>query len=562
MAESSGIDFKPNSTAVRMTQRPARLTAAPAIPDNAEDWDHFGLAQEARGLYLGAVWIAAAYALGGSFYMLQKEPNHTLAFAVIAGTGWAGLQFWRQFGRRGVPAFPVLVVLWNLLNSLPLLNGNATLEGVPNSTINACAWTVALFLLTLAVGWIVGVQSSESRRSVWNIMPGGAATGTGGALVLSLPLLALSIAYQMSLITGLFFHLIPGSMASLMSVFTAFSGAVVSLGAMLGGMAVARRRFDAGTALFWVLFASLFFLFTSGILLSGANALVIACAIGLGFGHKRIPWKFLVGTLLVVGFLNQGKFVMRERYWNEDSGSARVGLAQLPQFYAEWAQASLDVLGGNLFGGQTQPNVDLGEQHSIVDRLDNFQNLTFIVGVLESGNVQPLYGKTYSLIPALLIPRLLWPDKPRTHEGQILLNLNFGRQATEEDTERTYVAWGLLPEAVGNFGCIWGAVLLGLFAGFGTGWLETWSGRKQLLSAEGLVATALLVQIGISYEMVASVFVTSTFQMMVAVIVVSLCLRSYFMGRVNPVRRRPPVSETRQIATVGAPTTDVLPHRP
>jgi hypothetical protein len=333
-----------------------------------------------------------------------------------------------------------------------------------------------------------------------------------------------------------------------MSVFTAFAGAVASLGALLGGMTVARRPFTAGAILFWALFTGLFFLLTSGILLSGANALVIACAVGLGFGLRRIPWGFLVTAFLLVGFLNQGKFVMRDRYWNEDSDSVQLSLGGLPQFYEEWFQASSGMLINN-FDADTAPvHFEEKEGESLVDRLDNFQNLTYIVNLLESGNVQTLHGKTYTIIPGLLIPRFLWPDKPRTHEGQIMLNLNFGRQASEEATFKTYVAWGLLPEAVGNFGCIWGAILLGLVAGFASGWLEAWSGRKRLLSVEGLVATSLLVQVGVSYEMVASVFVTSTFQMLVAVITVTLVLRAYFLNSAQPVRRRRAGSDAPQDA--------------
>jgi len=109
-----------------------------------------------------------------------------------------------------------------------------------------------------------------------------------------------------------------------------------------------------------------------------------------------------------------------------------------------------------------------------------------------------------------------------------MLNLNFGRQQTTEETYRTYIAWGLLPEAVGNFGCVGGACFLGIFAGLACGLLEAWSARKRLFSVGGLIAGALLIQIAVSYEMVASVFVTATFQLLVAVFVGGLFIRWWF----------------------------------
>jgi len=243
--------------------------------------------------------------------------------------------------------------------------------------------------------------------------------------------------------------------------------------------------------------------------------------------------------MLVVGFLNEGKSQMRERYWNASAGGANLQLSNLPEFFGEWTEASLSSFQNDLSDNRAEAAQGSADGNpTIITRLDNFQNLTFIVDTLERGTGQLLYGKTYSVIPPLLIPRFLWPDKPRTQEGQIMLNLNFGRQRTEEETFTTYIAWGLLPEAVGNFGCVAGACFLGSLLGFGSGMLEVWSARKRLLSVEGLVATGLLVQVAISYEMVASMIITSTFQMLVAVIVFSFLLRYWFVStqRVGKMR--------------------------
>src|SRR5690606_2109582 len=104
-----------------------------------------------------------------------------------------------------------------------------------------------------------------------------------------------------------------------------------------------------------------------------------------------------------------------------------------------------------------------------------------------------------------------WPNKPRAHEGQIMLNVHFGRQSLQA-TYRTYIAWGLLAEAYGNFGRIFGAVSLGAALGLICAWLEKKSATKPLMSLEGLVAIMIFAGLTISFEMVASVLVTSLFQ--------------------------------------------------
>jgi hypothetical protein len=120
----------------------------------------------------------------------------------------------------------------------------------------------------------------------------------------------------------------------------------------------------------------------------------------------------------------------------------------------------------------------------------------------------------------LLVPRVLWPDKPRGHEGQVLLNVHFGRQ-DEDSTLTTYIAWGLLPEAYGNFGPIAGSIFLGGCLGFLFAWIENVSARKLIVSMEGFLLISALMNMMNSFEMVASILVTSTFQSMVVIVLAS-----------------------------------------
>ena len=85
----------------------------------------------------------------------------------------------------------------------------------------------------------------------------------------------------------------------------------------------------------------------------------------------------------------------------------------------------------------------------------------------------------------------------------------------------TYIAWGLLPEAYGNFGPILGALSMGGFLGFAFAWIENLTARKLVVSMEGFLSLSLLLNLMNSFEMVASVLVTSTFQSFIVIVATS-----------------------------------------
>jgi hypothetical protein len=187
-----------------------------------------------------------------------------------------------------------------------------------------------------------------------------------------------------------------------------------------------------------------------------------------------------------------------------------------------------------------QKGADFGEQtphkhQTLLDRVDNLQNLLFVIDAEETNHISPLEGQTYSIIPPLLIPRIIWPNKPRTHEGQILLNVHFGRQDFAS-TFTTYIAWGLLPEAYGNFGPYLGSIAIGCFLGAFFAWIENFTSRKLVVSLEGFLSLSATVSLMNSFEMVASVLVTSTFQSMM--IIFGACLP--FVRRSRNATRTPP----------------------
>ena len=187
-------------------------------------------------------------------------------------------------------------------------------------------------------------------------------------------------------------------------------------------------------------------------------------------------------------------------------------MVDLPGLYTEWIGHSLD----NIAQNRVRETDDAVEGQNMADRINNMQNLLFVQKAMLTDGRSPLYGATYAVIPPLLIPRILWPTKPRTHEGQIMLNVHFGRQSLES-TFTTYIAWGLLPEAYANFGPILGAVLCGLTLGWMIGRLERFVAPYPATSLECFLFLMVSLSFVLSFEMVASVWVTSLFQSLCAV---------------------------------------------
>ena len=236
-----------------------------------------------------------------------------------------------------------------------------------------------------------------------------------------------------------------------------------------------------------------------------------------------MPWRYMTVVVLVLSFLNLGKFTMREQYWTQEGEQApQFTLGQMPRHYAEWFQASYDAIGpGSANSTLLEERNQRSKAQSLLERINNLQNLLFVIDAMDAGHLPSLGGETYSLIPPLLVPRIFWPDKPRSHEGQVRLNVHFGRQDLNA-TFQTYIAWGLLPEAYGNFGPRAGAVFLGVCLGLLFAWLENFTARKLLLSLEGFIAFTVLLDMAASFEMVASVLVTTIFQSVILLIVVSV----------------------------------------
>lgn len=463
----------------------------------------------------------------------------TGAFALMVAPTLATLVLWRNKG-IGLPLLPMMAIQHLMTYGLPIAIQHEDVFRYPPEMLLLAGVEVFAFLSALALAWWAGMEVISPSPAVAYCLQGVDREGVGGLSRLGFGLVVGSTGFLILRSLGgadFIYSILPSGSGAIVAAATATTSAC---GFFLVAMIVGTGSAPLWQRIaFWLTLFLNCFISASSFLLSGAAVSLWSALIGLFWSTGRLPMRFLVITLAILSFLNIGKSTMRERYWNRDDDEGTVQsfqLADIPNHYAEWALVSYETILG--VPPEEPATVTLRpattkKGQSLLERFNNLQNLLFVIDAMREGGLPALGGRTYSLIPPLLLPRILWPDKPRTHEGQVILNTHFGRQDLE-GTFQTYIAWGLLPEAYGNFGAITGAILLGVAMGFFFAWLENFTSAKPLLSAEGFLAFSLFLGLANSFEMVASVMVTSIFQ---SILLVALACAPFV--RRKPVGHRP-----------------------
>jgi hypothetical protein len=470
------------------------------------------------------LFLTVAVAVESVILLLADRPG-AVAFMLMGIGSCVALKAWCS-GAIGLPLLPMMAVQSLIIYGVPIAVGHEIILSYPKEFVASAGVEVLVFDLAMILAWKLGMQAFHPSKPVSYALQdfrGGGSKGwsrLGFGMVISATTLEV---LQSLTITDSLYATLPSGAASILG---AMVSVVSASGFFLVSMAIGGREASLmGRMTFWALLVLNGMMSASEFLLYSAAANLITVAIGFFWSSGKIPWRYLVVSMLCLSFLNTGKTTMRERHWSNDDyePSAPATFGQLPSLYAEWIGVSYDAFLENqnsqtsaASGSKSQVN----KNQTLLDRIDNLQNLLFVIDAVDTEHVKLLHGATYTLIPPLLVPRILWPDKPRSHEGQIILNVHFGRQDLNS-TFSTYIAWGLLPEAYGNFGPITGAICIGSFLGLCFAWIENFTARKVVLSMEGFLSLSLLMNLMNSFEMVASVLVTSIFQSFVIVVVAS-----------------------------------------
>jgi hypothetical protein len=493
-------------------------------------------ARQAVRRYL--IFVAIALMLETGFLYLSHRPGCG-AFALVSVGCVFALGVWSSDG-VGLPLLPLMTFQSLLIYGIPIAAGHEVLVTYSAGMVLAAGTEVLIFNVAMALAWKVGIQLFQTAPSTCHALREFTRADGSGWSRLGLTMIFFATGYQVADSLGLTQSLVSALPGGSYSIIEALVSVVSASGFFLMAMSVGGGGASPTTKFFfWALLLTNALVSATSLLLYTAGANLITVAIGFFWSNGRVPWKYLTVVLLGLSFFNTGKTTMRTRYWNEDNElTSAVRLSQIPAFYIEWANVSYDAIAENQTSDVSGPKGEPAHGNknlTLLDRIDNLQNLLFVVDAMETDHIAPLHGATYAVIPPLLIPRIFWPDKPRSHEGQVLLNVHFGRQDLNS-TLITYVAWGLLPEAYGDFGPILGAICLGGALGLGFAWAEKFTARKLLLSTEGFLSLSLQMNLMNSFEMVASVLVTSTFQSFIVIVAASAPFVHKTVSRSGPPR--------------------------
>lgn len=451
-----------------------------------------------------------------------------LPFCLVAFGGLLPCIVWAHSRRPGLPLVTMLGAQTIAFYATPIFVQNPDVMAYGLPAITSVAFDVLLFGLSLAAGWYYA-----SKNIRYNLRPTYHRFGfIGGAneqrlITLAPILLCVSVAYLLINVLGLLSIFPAGALSIVRAIADSAGVGGALLGAYFVSMGLLRGLYRT---LYWVLIACHCTLTIYNYTLFPAAGLLMAMMLGMFLGGGRVPIVPLVITVLTLAFFNLSKFDMRRKYWAEGESFAYQGLGDLPSRFSEWASLSWEALTIDTpHDAETKR-----ETQQLSKRVNNLSNLLDARLAMAEEGIKPYGGGSYTIIPLLFIPRLLWEDKPRTHEGMVQLNIHFGRQ-TREESLTTYISWGLLPEAYANFGSIWGPIFIGLALGFFAGYLECWARPYAFTSLEALIFLSIAVQFGTSFEMVASVWLTSMFQMVVALI----CGTIFFVTKIKPPKPAP-----------------------
>jgi hypothetical protein len=395
---------------------------------------------------------------------------------------------WVSSGAFGIPVLPVISALSYLYYAMPLLSGNTLADYRPDDIVWA-ALSVGLFLTAASLAAWPFLGDGRGRKKLPAIQAQGKVrlirTRSVNNLASNDELyrlifigLAAGILYYMAIASGVTSYL-----GTTIGVVRSVAVTLTSLACYLTGFArgaglLTGQRWFAALAGFLLVTA----LTMSGLFLVGGAVNIAAALLGYVLAAKRIPWIMLGSVFAILSILNAGKLNIRNQYWDRDNQSLKnSSIVQVPGMMVEWFAAGIGGTVSKALGGKQLEGNSLLERTSLLHMVLAVQEATpSIIPYLEGG--------TYALLPSMLVPRFLQPDKTESQAGLNLLSVRYGRQRAE-DTYKTTLGWGMVAEAYANYGNPAVIVVGALFGAF-CGMLMRFSATAAPLSIAMLMSIA------------------------------------------------------------------------
>ena len=467
---------------------------------------------EQKKIFLKGFWMVS----GLSCYFIttsQADFLSIISALIIAIAALYPSYLWCCDRAKGLPLFPLLAINFLFTHSFPLINNHKQIAKYTPSQHLIASLIVASFLGVATFCWLSYVKKAPVNNSYSKEF------GKTQIFPFFIASLILRIIYEVGMISGFIWLILP---SSFISVIRALSGtisilAIITISYLLGGKLLTKNQ----AFLFLSLMVVIIFVSGVSLYLNTFGLYVLLGCIGWMLGAKKIPWRLLLISFVILSFLNLGKASTRNYYWKR-SNSAIQPLEYI-QVYKHWIDNSLQKISepetSIEYKNKSKNNNSLIERSSLIHMLLKVQTAT--------GKERPyLEGKTYSIIPQLLVPRFLNKNKIRGSSGNHMLTVYYGLQSYKA-TFKTSIGWGLLQEAYANFGWL-GCLGLGVFLGNLYGWITRWSMNTSTLSFRFLVAL-LFLMLAFKREFTMGSFVSVAFQSLV----ILFAIRMFFMKTVK-----------------------------
>lgn len=412
---------------------------------------------------------------------------------------------WAKHGRPWFPAFEITMLTCVAFYAIPLLGGHRELEAYDSDTITEAAGLLVLYLAAANLGF--NASRGNPRAPSWatsSLLPEQMMRYLPLGMVLN------SIYLYFEIFTGVISYNIAGSFRALFFGLGIVCTFVLSREWGMG-------RIDARTRGLFILNLVVQILFlVAQLYLVRAISLLALSLIAYASARRRIPWVVLGISLPALALLHAGKPDMRRIYWEEKTPMPT--LMELPAFFSEWVGYGLGA--GKASEESEEVRSSLFERASLIQML--------CLSVDQVPEVKPyLHGQSYVDIPALIIPRFMWPDKPSSLMANIRLGMHFGL-VDPDSPFKVSIAFGMISEAYLNFGFI-GPPLLGLITGLFFKRVALLARNVPQLSALGLL-TILLTAWSFQAEFVLATWLSSIFQAAVICIGLPLAYRKFTTG--------------------------------
>lgn len=449
---------------------------------------------------LGWLGLALAIAWLGFTSPVEDYSIVVLGCVVLFLSAWPALQ-WAEKLRPWFPVFEISMLTSAPFYAIPVLVGHPEVMPFGDTLTRNAAAIFILFQLA-AIGGFRMTRGGAARSSalVEPLLPPGSLRYAPAGMWL----------FTAYFYVAYFTDLIP---YELLGTFRAIFGGIGIASTFLTAFRLgARDLSQAATFSFGLnLVVQILLSFSTLALISGTSLLLLAL-IGYVAASRHFPAVVVCVGLAAVAFLHNGKSEMRRRYWLEEE-HRQPTLTELPAFYAEWIQVAATQREREETGGV--------QQSQLWERASLFQMLCLVVDRVPE--IRPhLDGTSYVDLPALLIPRVFWPNKPSALESNVRLALHFDL-VTEDTAANVSIAFGPVAEAYANFGIL-GVVGYGLVLGMLLKRGVLLAVNAPQFSALGLFMI-LLTAWSFQVELVVATWVSSLFQATVVIVGLPMALR-------------------------------------